>query len=148
MILLRPFKFNPVALEKAQNDQNGKVARLTGDEMVLNGDDKDLTLSKMLEKYGEDLVGIDAYAKMQEGKLDLTGSATYKEEHITVDDTYDMPMPRPHNFRLLVVESGHLVMTDNTGRETTIVPGDHIFIPAVTSIVVLDGYATVRLATL
>ena len=72
----------------------------------------------------------------------------YKLQHIAVDDSYDMPMPRPHNFRLLTVETGRLVMTDNTGRETSIEPGDHIFIPAATSLVVLDGYATVRVALL
>ena len=149
MTLLRPFKFKPIALEGGQSDHDGVVACITGDEVETAGDDKDLTINKLVEKYGEDLLGPALYAATGgKSAIELAKLPGYKLQHIAVDDSYDMPMPRPHNFRLLTVETGRLVMTDNTGRETSMEPGDHIFIPAATSLVVLDGYATVRVALL
>ena len=66
--------------------------------------------------------------------------------HITVDDSFDMPMPEPHSFKVVVCTKGKLVITDNNGRETHISQGQTVLLPANLTLVVLDGYGEVLLA--
>lgn len=86
-------------------------------------------------------------AKVNE-EVPVVGNQYFTVCRLVVDDTCDMSMPRPHAFKVLMNVSGHLVVTDNTGHETNLNQGEALLIPACTSLVVLDGDATVLTATI
>lgn len=70
----------------------------------------------------------------------------FRVSHVTVDDSFDMPMHEAHSFVVMVCTSGKLVITDNNGRETHISQGETVLLPANLTLVVLDGAGEVLLA--
>ena len=136
---IRPFKFEKLA---------SCSCCCASAPVVALGDDQGLTIAQLVEKYGASLFG-DHHAAVEQlpaliGKVNNFEAA----EAINVDDHYELDRHHVNHCTLLQGVSGKVVITDNTGKETTIAEGDTLLIPAASTLIEIDGHGDVLIAKL
>ena len=136
---IRPFKFEKLA---------SCSCCCAAAPVVALGDDQGLTIEQLVEKYGADLFG-DHDAVVEQLPA-LIGKVSNFEaaETINVNDHYELDRHHINHCTLLQGVSGKVVITDNTGKETTIAEGETLLIPAASTLIEIDGHGDVLIAKL
>ena len=133
---IRPFKFEKSAICACTQ------------HAVAAGDDKGLSIAQLKEKYSELLFGDKVEAAAQLEQLIGNLHQCEKAEAITVDDHYELDRHHINHCTILQGVSGKVVITDNTGKETTISEGETLLIPAASTLIEMDGHGEVLILKL
>ena len=111
--------------------------------------DKDGNLRQLHTEQARDAIDYTVYDsyctpydRQARGLVDLVDCPYFNVKRLMVDGCINMALPQPHSFVILMCLDGAATVTDFYGNVTTMRRGETVLVPALATMLALEGTAT------